>query len=172
MSWSISEVYLVSILLLVRFLCDTHSLLITHPVSVARIRIPWNAVLGSINQLSQCASFLPMEPTAVYQQWNSKTFQIRLVVGSLISHDILHFLCNEDWRYRASLVCIFMQFRSSMPREVVKNDICVEFIVGLMVMTNMVYMLCHGVAAVILIKHILEKFPSCSSFGLYLKSEM
>jgi len=34
-----------------------------------------------------------------------------------------------------------------------------------MVMTNMVYMLCHGVAAVILIKHILEKFPSCSSFG-------
>ena len=39
-------------------------------------------------------------------------------------------------------------------------------------MTNMVYMLCHGVAAVILIKHILEKFPSCSSFGLYLKSEM
>ncbi|PAN03993.1 hypothetical protein GQ55_1G033400 [Panicum hallii var. hallii] len=36
---------------------------------------------------------------------------------------------------------------------------------GLMVMTNMVYMLCHGVAAVILIKHILEKFPSCSSFG-------
>jgi len=59
-----------------------------------------------------------------------------------------------------------------MPREVVKNDICVEFIVGLMVITNMVYMLCHGVAAVILIKHILEKFPSCSSFGLYLKSEM
>ncbi|CAL5024052.1 unnamed protein product [Urochloa decumbens] len=36
---------------------------------------------------------------------------------------------------------------------------------GLMVVTNMVYMLCHGVAAVILIKHILEKFPSCSSFG-------
>ncbi|CAL4971456.1 unnamed protein product [Urochloa decumbens] len=36
---------------------------------------------------------------------------------------------------------------------------------GLMVVTNVVYMLCHGVAAVILIKHILEKFPSCSSFG-------
>ncbi|CAD6248233.1 unnamed protein product [Miscanthus lutarioriparius] len=36
---------------------------------------------------------------------------------------------------------------------------------GLMVMTDMVYMLCHGVAAVILIKHILEKFPSCASFG-------
>ncbi|CAN6230298.1 unnamed protein product [Urochloa humidicola] len=36
---------------------------------------------------------------------------------------------------------------------------------GLTVAANMVYMLCHGVAAVILIKHILEKFPSCSSFG-------
>ncbi|OQU84356.1 hypothetical protein SORBI_3004G039300 [Sorghum bicolor] len=36
---------------------------------------------------------------------------------------------------------------------------------GLMVMTNMVYMLCHGAAAVILLKHILEKFPSCASFG-------
>lgn len=36
---------------------------------------------------------------------------------------------------------------------------------GLMVTTNMAYMLCHGVAAVILIKHILEKFPSCASFG-------
>uniref|UniRef100_A0A0A9B0P0 Phosphatidate cytidylyltransferase family protein n=1 Tax=Arundo donax TaxID=35708 RepID=A0A0A9B0P0_ARUDO len=43
---------------------------------------------------------------------------------------------------------------------------------GVMAMTNMVYLLCHGVAAVILIKHILEKFPSCSSFGLYLKSKM
>lgn len=36
---------------------------------------------------------------------------------------------------------------------------------GLMVMINMVYMLCHGLAAVVLIKHILEKFPSCLSFG-------
>ncbi|XP_062218187.1 dolichol kinase EVAN-like isoform X2 [Phragmites australis] len=36
---------------------------------------------------------------------------------------------------------------------------------GLMAMSNIVYLLCHGVAAVILIKHILEKFPSCSSFG-------
>ncbi|XP_062224091.1 dolichol kinase EVAN-like [Phragmites australis] len=36
---------------------------------------------------------------------------------------------------------------------------------GLMAMTNMMYLLSHGVAAVILIKHILEKFPSCSSFG-------
>jgi hypothetical protein len=53
-----------------------------------------------------------------------------------------------------------------------QNHLYVEFIVGLMVMTNMVYMLCHGVAAVILIKHILQKFPSCSSFGLYLKSKM
>lgn len=36
---------------------------------------------------------------------------------------------------------------------------------GLLAMINMVYLLCHGVAAVILIQHILEKFPSCSSFG-------
>uniref|UniRef100_A0A0D3F0N0 dolichol kinase n=1 Tax=Oryza barthii TaxID=65489 RepID=A0A0D3F0N0_9ORYZ len=36
---------------------------------------------------------------------------------------------------------------------------------GLLVMSNLVYLLCHGVAAVILIQHILEKFPSCSSFG-------
>ncbi|BAS76963.1 Os02g0146500 [Oryza sativa Japonica Group] len=43
---------------------------------------------------------------------------------------------------------------------------------GLLVMSNLVYLLCHGVAAVILIQHILEKFPSCSSFGLYLKSKM
>ncbi|WVZ77926.1 hypothetical protein U9M48_025720 [Paspalum notatum var. saurae] len=53
---------------------------------------------------------------------------------------------------------------------------CLSFLLktdgGPMVMTNMVYMLCHGLAAVILIKHILEKFPSCSSFGLYLKSKM
>ncbi|KAF0925133.1 hypothetical protein E2562_015413 [Oryza meyeriana var. granulata] len=31
--------------------------------------------------------------------------------------------------------------------------------------SNLVYLLYHGVAAVILIQHILEKFPSCSSFG-------
>uniref|UniRef100_M8C7K8 dolichol kinase n=1 Tax=Aegilops tauschii TaxID=37682 RepID=M8C7K8_AEGTA len=36
---------------------------------------------------------------------------------------------------------------------------------GLLAMTKNGYLLCHGVAAVILIKHILEKFPSCSSFG-------
>ncbi|KAG8058095.1 hypothetical protein GUJ93_ZPchr0002g23834 [Zizania palustris] len=36
---------------------------------------------------------------------------------------------------------------------------------GLLAISNMVYMLCHGVAAVILIWHILQKFPSCSSFG-------
>ncbi|KAL6629819.1 hypothetical protein ACP70R_029584 [Stipagrostis hirtigluma subsp. patula] len=36
---------------------------------------------------------------------------------------------------------------------------------GPVAITNMVYLLCHGVAAVILIKHILVKFPSCSSFG-------
>uniref|UniRef100_A0A0E0G117 dolichol kinase n=1 Tax=Oryza nivara TaxID=4536 RepID=A0A0E0G117_ORYNI len=42
----------------------------------------------------------------------------------------------------------------------------------LLVMSNLVYLLCRGVAAVILIQHILEKFPSCSSFGLYLKSKM
>ncbi|TVU33465.1 hypothetical protein EJB05_25285 [Eragrostis curvula] len=36
---------------------------------------------------------------------------------------------------------------------------------GLMEMTKTLYLLCHGVAAVILIKHILETFPSCSSFG-------
>ncbi|BAS76930.1 Os02g0142250 [Oryza sativa Japonica Group] len=35
----------------------------------------------------------------------------------------------------------------------------------LLVMSNLVYLLCRGVAAVILIQHILEKFPSCSSFG-------
>uniref|UniRef100_A0A0D9VC64 dolichol kinase n=1 Tax=Leersia perrieri TaxID=77586 RepID=A0A0D9VC64_9ORYZ len=36
---------------------------------------------------------------------------------------------------------------------------------GLPAMSNLAYLLCHGVAAVILIQHILEKFPSCSSFG-------
>ncbi|KQJ93298.1 hypothetical protein BRADI_3g03700v3 [Brachypodium distachyon] len=36
---------------------------------------------------------------------------------------------------------------------------------GLFMMTKNVYLLCHGMAAVILIQHILEKFPSCSSFG-------
>uniref|UniRef100_A0ACD5ZFP4 Uncharacterized protein n=1 Tax=Avena sativa TaxID=4498 RepID=A0ACD5ZFP4_AVESA len=36
---------------------------------------------------------------------------------------------------------------------------------GLLTMTKNGYFLCHGLAAVILIKHILEKFPSCSSFG-------
>ncbi|KAK3155999.1 hypothetical protein QOZ80_2AG0101480 [Eleusine coracana subsp. coracana] len=36
---------------------------------------------------------------------------------------------------------------------------------GRMAITNMLYLLCHGVAAVILIKHILKNFPSCSSFG-------
>jgi dolichol kinase len=41
-----------------------------------------------------------------------------------------------------------------------------------MAMANILYLLCHGAAAVILIKHILEKFPSCSFFGLYLKSKI
>ncbi|KAM0898532.1 hypothetical protein ACQ4PT_021861 [Festuca glaucescens] len=36
---------------------------------------------------------------------------------------------------------------------------------GLLRMGKNAYLLFHGVAAVILIKHILEKFPSCSSFG-------
>uniref|UniRef100_A0ACD5Z6X0 Uncharacterized protein n=1 Tax=Avena sativa TaxID=4498 RepID=A0ACD5Z6X0_AVESA len=36
---------------------------------------------------------------------------------------------------------------------------------GLLTMAKNGYLLCHGLAAVILIKHILEKFPSCSSFG-------
>ncbi|CAM0946961.1 unnamed protein product [Alopecurus aequalis] len=36
---------------------------------------------------------------------------------------------------------------------------------GLLRMAKFGYLLFHGVAAVILIKHILEKFPSCSSFG-------
>uniref|UniRef100_A0A0D9VC65 dolichol kinase n=1 Tax=Leersia perrieri TaxID=77586 RepID=A0A0D9VC65_9ORYZ len=38
-------------------------------------------------------------------------------------------------------------------------------LIGLPAMSNLAYLLCHGVAAVILIQHILEKFPSCSSFG-------
>uniref|UniRef100_A0ACD5TCP7 Uncharacterized protein n=2 Tax=Avena sativa TaxID=4498 RepID=A0ACD5TCP7_AVESA len=36
---------------------------------------------------------------------------------------------------------------------------------GLLTMAKNGHLLCHGLAAVILIKHILEKFPSCSSFG-------
>ncbi|KAL5213400.1 hypothetical protein ABZP36_024247, partial [Zizania latifolia] len=42
---------------------------------------------------------------------------------------------------------------------------CLKTDRGLLLMSNVVYMLCHGVAAVILIQYILEKFPSCSSFG-------
>ncbi|KAJ1277876.1 hypothetical protein BS78_04G036400 [Paspalum vaginatum] len=118
-----------------------------------------------LSQLIQLSRLLPTDPNGPEE---FAYLEMRYWAASISCLCVLAFFLwhlrqppsdgiSKCLKYGSSLIVLYLM------------TYCLSFLLktdgGPMVMTNMVYMLCHGLAAVILIKHILEKFPSCSSFG-------
>uniref|UniRef100_A0ACD6A564 Uncharacterized protein n=1 Tax=Avena sativa TaxID=4498 RepID=A0ACD6A564_AVESA len=80
---------------------------------------------------------------------------------------VLAFFLWHLYQYANNGVCKTLKYASLV--VVLKVMTCLFFLLktdgGMLRMAKNGYLLVHGVAAVILMKHILEKFPSCSSFG-------